>query len=95
MRAQAAERTAINAPMQGSAADIIKKAMLAVDGWLGQGGADARMVMQVHDELVLEVADAEVEAVCEQLCQLMAGAADLSVPLLVEAGVGDNWDEAH
>ena len=95
MRAQAAERTAINAPMQGTAADIIKKAMLAVDGWLGQGGADARMIMQVHDELVLEVAESEVETVCPQICDLMSQATELSVPLLVEAGVGDNWDEAH
>ena len=95
MRVQAAERTAINAPMQGTAADIIKKAMLAVDAWLGLGGADARMIMQVHDELVLEVASAEVDAVCEQLCSLMSAAAKLSVPLLVEAGVGNNWDEAH
>ena len=95
MRAQAAERTAINAPMQGSAADIIKRAMLSVDGWLGQGEADARMIMQVHDELVLEVADAQVEGVCAKLCELMSGAAELSVPLLVEAGVGDNWDQAH
>jgi DNA polymerase I len=95
MRVQAAERTAINAPMQGSAADIIKKAMLAVDGWLGRGETDARMIMQVHDELVLEVAANEVEAVCAELCRLMSGAADLAVPLLVEAGVGDNWDEAH
>jgi DNA polymerase-1 len=95
MRVQAAERTAINAPMQGTAADIIKKAMLAVDDWLGQGGADARMIMQVHDELVLEVARGEVAAVCDRLCELMSGAAELAVPLLVEAGVGDNWDEAH
>jgi DNA polymerase-1 len=95
LRAQAAERTAINAPMQGSAADIIKKAMLAVDGWLEQGGADARMIMQVHDELVLEVATGEVDAVCAELCRLMSGAAALSVPLLVEAGVGDNWEQAH
>ena len=95
MRVQAAERTAINAPMQGSAADIIKKAMLAVDGWLGQGEVDARMIMQVHDELVLEVATNQVEAVCAELCRLMSSAADLAVPLLVEAGVGDNWDEAH
>ena len=95
MRAQAAERTAINAPMQGTAADIIKKAMLTVDGWLSGGGADARMIMQVHDELVLEVAEAEVDAVCDELCRLMSAAADLAVPLLVEAGVGDNWDQAH
>ena len=77
------------------AADIIKKAMLAVDTWLGQGGADARMIMQVHDELVLEVAGGEVAAVCDRLCELMSGAAELAVPLLVEAGIGDNWDEAH
>lgn len=95
MRAQAAERTAINAPMQGSAADIIKKAMLSVDQWLQHGGANARMIMQVHDELVLEVATGEVSAVCDQLCDLMSTAAELAVPLLVEAGVGDNWDEAH
>ncbi len=95
MRAQAAERTAINAPMQGTAADIIKKAMLAVDAWLQQGEADARMIMQVHDELVFEVAAHEVEPVREQICRLMSGAAQLSIPLLVEAGVGNNWDEAH
>ncbi|QFU74190.1 DNA polymerase I [Halioglobus maricola] len=95
MRAQAAERTAINAPMQGSAADIIKKAMLSVDSWLEQGSVDARMIMQVHDELVLEVANEQVDSVCEELCQRMSDAASLSVPLLVEAGVGDNWDEAH
>jgi DNA polymerase-1 len=81
--------------MQGSAADIIKKAMLSVDQWLQHGGADARMIMQVHDELVLEVASSEVSDVCDQLCDLMSAAAELAVPLLVEAGVGDNWDEAH
>ncbi len=95
MRAQAAERTAINAPMQGSAADIIKRAMLAVHDWLEPGAVDARMIMQVHDELVLEVAESAVGDVCEQLCQRMASAAELAVPLLVEAGVGANWDEAH
>ncbi len=95
MRAQAAERTAINAPMQGTAADIIKKAMLAVDAWLQQGEGDARMIMQVHDELVFEVATDEVEPVRERICRLMSEAADLSIPLLVEAGVGNNWDEAH
>ncbi|MEP1593512.1 MAG: DNA polymerase I, partial [Halieaceae bacterium] len=95
MRAQAAERTAINAPMQGSAADIIKRAMLAADQWLQRGDADARMIMQVHDELVLEVATAEVPQVCDQLCDVMSGAAELAVPLLVEAGVGENWDQAH
>jgi DNA polymerase-1 len=95
MRAQAAERTAINAPMQGTAADIIKRAMLAVDRWLEGGGADARMIMQVHDELVFEVATAEVAGVSGEICRLMSGAAELSVPLLVEAGAGENWDEAH
>ena len=95
MRAQAAERTAINAPMQGTAADIIKRAMLSVDGWLQGEGPDARMIMQVHDELVFEVASDEVTAVSEKVCQLMSDAAELAVPLLVEAGAGDNWDEAH
>jgi DNA polymerase I len=95
MRAQAAERTAINAPMQGTAADIIKRAMLAVDDWLQSGTADARMIMQVHDELVFEVATDQVGGVSEELCRLMSGAAELAVPLLVEAGAGDNWDEAH
>jgi DNA polymerase-1 len=95
MRAQAAERTAINAPMQGTAADIIKRAMLAVDHWLQRERPDARMIMQVHDELVFEVASGEVDAVSRRICELMSGAADLAVPLLVEAGAGANWDEAH
>jgi DNA polymerase I len=95
MHVQAAERTAINAPMQGTAADIIKRAMLTVDAWLQQGDADTRMIMQVHDELVFEVATDEVDPVRERICQLMSEAAELSVPLLVEAGVGNNWDEAH
>ncbi|MGH1471992.1 MAG: DNA polymerase I [Cellvibrionaceae bacterium] len=95
MRRQAAERTAINAPMQGTAADIIKQAMLTVDDWLEKDNVPARMIMQVHDELVLEVEEAHVKEVSEKLCDLMSGAADLDIPLLVEAGVGDNWDEAH
>ena len=95
MRVQAAERTAINAPMQGTAADIIKRAMLSVDAWLQRGSADARMIMQVHDELVFEVAASEVEDVSTEICGMMSAAAELSVPLLVEAGAGDNWDEAH
>ncbi len=95
MRAQAAERTAINAPMQGTAADIIKKAMLAVHGWLSDSEVDARMIMQVHDELVFEVAEKAAQDIADQVCDLMAGAAKLSVPLLVEAGIGANWDEAH
>ena len=92
---QAAERTAINAPMQGTAADIIKKAMLSVDEFLDQGEFDAKMVMQVHDELVFEVAESQVEAFTAKIIELMQNAAELSVPLIVEAGVGNNWDEAH
>ncbi|WP_432471360.1 DNA polymerase I [Amphritea sp. HPY] len=95
MRRQAAERTAINAPMQGTAADIIKKAMVKVDHWLQNSDTGARMIMQVHDELILEVPEAEVESVSVQLVELMQSAADLDVPLLVEAGIGDNWDQAH
>ncbi|MBU6952676.1 DNA polymerase I [Hahella sp. HN01] len=93
---QAAERTAINAPMQGTAADIIKRAMLAVDAWLeGKDAPPAKMIMQVHDELILEVEESAVEAVKEKLTQIMSSAAELNVPLLVEAGAGNNWDEAH
>lgn len=95
MRRQAAERTAINAPMQGTAADIIKRAMLAVDNWLAAGTVDARMIMQVHDELVFEVREDQVSAFMDQVKALMAGAAALDVPLVVDAGVGNNWDEAH
>jgi DNA polymerase-1 len=95
MRQQAAERTAINAPMQGSAADIIKKAMITVEQWIEAEAVDARMIMQVHDELVLEVADAQLDPVRAELCQLMGDAAELAVPLIVEAGWGDNWDQAH
>lgn len=95
MKRQAAERTAINAPMQGTAADIIKRAMIAVDNWLEQGEADACMIMQVHDELVFEVREDQVEQFISQVKPLMEGAAELAVPLLVEAGVGDNWEQAH
>ncbi|MCV6615742.1 MAG: DNA polymerase I [Cellvibrionaceae bacterium] len=95
MRRQAAERTAINAPMQGSAADIIKLAMIGVDAWLTQSGLDARIIMQVHDELVLEVAEKDLDAVTEGLCKYMGEAAQLDIPLVVDVGVGDNWDEAH
>ena len=94
-RRQYAERTAINAPMQGSAADIIKRAMLAVHGWLDESRADARIIMQVHDELVLEVAHSALEEVRERLVSLMADAASLRVPLVVEAAAGSNWDQAH
>ena len=95
MRRQAAERTAINAPMQGTAADIIKRAMIAVDKWLEESGINAKMVMQVHDELVLEVEQSQVEEVSGQLKSLMASAATLDVPLVVDVGVGKNWEEAH
>jgi DNA polymerase-1 len=91
----AAERTAINAPMQGTAADIIKKAMVAVDNWLTTSGLDARVILQVHDELVLEVREDLVEQVSAEIRQHMSEAATLDVPLLVEVGVGKNWDEAH
>ena len=94
-RQQAAERTAINAPMQGTAADIIKMAMLSVDDWLTRSRIDARLIMQVHDELVFEVEAGAVEEVSETVVQLMSGVGVLNVPLLVEAGTGDNWDEAH
>ncbi|MFS1290517.1 DNA polymerase I [Pseudomonas piscis] len=90
-----AERTAINAPMQGTAADIIKKAMVAVDNWLQASGLDARVILQVHDELVLEVREDLVDQVREEIRGYMSGAATLDVPLLVEVGVGNNWDEAH
>ncbi|HNE27277.1 MAG TPA: DNA polymerase, partial [Pseudomonadales bacterium] len=92
---QAAERTAINAPMQGTAADIIKRAMIAVDDWLQTARIDARMIMQVHDELVFEVAEQQVETLRAKIAELMTSAADLRVPLVVDTGVGDNWDEAH
>ena len=90
-----AERTAINAPMQGTAADIIKRAMISVDAWLAASQLDARMIMQVHDELVLEVREDQVEALSEGLRQHMGAAAELGVPLVVDVGVGDNWDQAH
>ena len=90
-----AERTAINAPMQGTAADIIKKAMVAVDNWLTSSGLDARVILQVHDELVLEVREDLVEQVRDEVRLHMSEAAKLDVPLVVEVGVGNNWDEAH
>ncbi len=94
-RQQAAERTAINAPMQGTAADIIKLAMLAVDSWLSDSQIAARMIMQVHDELVFEVDANAVDEVRARVSELMAGVDLLDVPLIVDVGVGDNWDEAH
>ena len=94
-RRNGAERAAINAPMQGSAADLIKLAMIAVQNWLTTSGLASLLVMQVHDELVLEVPESERETVCEVLPRLMAEVADLKVPLLAEVGVGANWEAAH
>jgi DNA polymerase-1 len=90
-----AERAAINAPMQGTAADIIKRAMIAVDAWLQTLAGAARMIMQVHDELVFEVREDAVAQISDGVRERMMGAAKLSVPLIVDIGVGDNWDEAH
>jgi DNA polymerase-1 len=95
MRRQAAERTAINAPMQGTAADIIKLAMIQVDDWLQSSNLQSRMIMQVHDELVLEVPSSELDRVRQGLTDLMENAVSLLVPLVVDIGVGDSWDEAH
>jgi DNA polymerase-1 len=94
-RRAAAERTAINAPMQGSAADIIKRAMLAVDAWIQREHPPLRMIMQVHDELVFEIREDELQSNIDTIQQLMEHAADLDVPLVVDVGVGANWDEAH
>jgi DNA polymerase-1 len=94
-RRSAAERQAINAPMQGTAADLVKLAMIAVQAALDQGAKATKMVMQVHDELVFEVPEAELDWVRSEVPKLMAGVADLAVPLLAEVGVGPNWDEAH
>ena len=94
-RRQYAERTAINAPMQGTAADIIKRAMIDVDHWLDTSGIDAKMIMQVHDELVFEVCDHDLDTVMREVNRRMSEAADLDVPLEVKVVVGSNWDEAH
>jgi len=95
VRRQAAERAAINAPMQGTAADLIKLAMISVQGWLSQAKLKTLLIMQVHDELVLEVPEAELEVVKTTLPELMQSVHKLDVPLVVEVGVGDNWDKAH
>ena len=94
-RRQYAERSAINAPMQGTAADIIKRAMLTVSGWLQQQQPDARLIMQVHDELVLEVRSDDRVSIAQKVCSLMSDAAQLDVELKVDVGFGANWDEAH
>ena len=90
-----AERAAINAPMQGTAADVIKRAMITIDDWIAREGVDARLIMQVHDELVLEVREAEAEDVRIEVCRRMSEAAQLQVPLEVDARGGSNWDQAH
>ena len=96
MRRKGAERAAINAPMQGTAADIIKKAMLAVDEWIDTLPIDdVRMIMQVHDELVFEIKQCKLDEYENKIISLMEQAVTLDVPLIVEAGVGENWDEAH
>ena len=94
-RRKAAERAAINAPLQGTAADIIKLAMICVDEWLQHNRIDVKMIMQVHDELVFEVANDAVDKATKGIRQCMEGAATLSVPLIVDIGVGSNWDKAH
>ena len=94
-RKSGAERQAINAPMQGTAADLIKLAMIAAQETLDAQGKRTRMIMQVHDELVFEVPEAEVEWARTEVPRIMAGVASLKVPLLAEVGVGANWDEAH
>jgi len=95
MRRQQAERAAINAPMQGTAADIIKRAMLQVDQWVSTQGNEVKLLMQVHDELVFEIAEPRLEEAVVAIRQAMESAAHLSVPLIVDIGVGKNWDEAH
>lgn len=95
MMRQAAERTAINAPMQGSAADIIKRAMINMHDWLQSTDLDVKMIMQVHDELIFEIAEKDLDAAQTKIVDIMQNSSKIDVPLLVEAGVGDNWDEAH
>ncbi len=94
-RRQGAERAAINAPMQGTAADVVKLAMTATQQWLADSGLKSTLVLQVHDELVLEVPEDELARVRIELPAIMAGVAQLAVPLVVDVGVGLNWDEAH
>jgi DNA polymerase I len=94
-RRQAAERAAINAPMQGTAADLIKLAMIEVQSWLDRERTDAKLVLQVHDELVLEAPIDEVDSIKVELAKRMAGVAELNVPLVVDVGSGPNWEQAH
>ena len=92
---QYAERTAINAPMQGTAADIIKRAMIDLDNVISSGKFDMRMIMQVHDELVFEIKESQLDQAIKVIIEKMVNAAELNVPLLVDVGIGENWDEAH
>ncbi len=94
MRQKAAERAAINAPLQGSAADIIKMAMIRIDRWLREENINAKMIMQVHDELVFEAAENELDVIAENVRRHMSEVVSLHVPLLVSVGMGDNWDQA-
>jgi len=94
-RRQGAERAAINAPMQGTAADLIKLAMVSVQDWLDENRRKSMLIMQVHDELVLEVPENELTEVKEKVRELMQNVARLEVPLIVDVGVGENWDQAH
>ncbi len=94
-RKAAAERAAINAPMQGTAADLIKMAMIAVQDWLQEENLESKLILQVHDELILEVPDKEVEVVKKRLPEIMSSVAELHVPLIAEVGVGENWEAAH
>ncbi len=92
---QGAERAAINAPMQGTAADIIKRAMIEIDRWLASANLEAHLIMQVHDELVFEVKEEHVDALVPRVREIMCGAAQLRTPLKVDVGVGKNWEAAH
>jgi DNA polymerase I len=94
-RRQGAERAAINAPMQGTAADLIKLAMISVQNWIEEAKLDTKLIMQVHDELVFEVPEAELETAKKTVPQLMSNVAQLTVALLVDTGVGPNWESAH
>jgi DNA polymerase-1 len=95
MHQQHALRTAINAPMQGSSADIIKKAMLDIHTWIGQNNLDIRMIMQVHDELVFEVNTSKADEFAHKIQDLMANAYPLDIPLKVDVGIGNSWQQAH
>jgi DNA polymerase-1 len=95
LRRQAAERAAINAPLQGSAADIIKKAMIDVDHWIGDNNSDIKMIMQVHDELIFEVKKGFADEALKNIISLMESSVKLDIPLIVDANTGANWNEAH